>query len=356
MPVVIGLIWLVASATCAQDDRQIAAGVRLAPKAFRAAAARVRSSVVTIETFGGVAPGGGMHGVLRPGQGPTTGVIVSPDGYIITSTFHFARRPPVVTVVLENNSRHVARICGQDNTRKVCLLKIDVPQPLPAPEIAPRHELRVGQWAVAVGVGFGGNEPAISAGIISALGRISGRAVQTDAKTSPANYGGPLVDLEGRVMGICVPLHPQAKDVTSGAQWYDSGIGFAVPIDGLENVLAAMKEGKTLEPAFLGVQLNPDTEDTAGAVVAKVQPDSPAAKAKIKEGDRIVKVDGESVRDARHLKLLIDRHVAGDAVRLAIRRDEQQLSIDAKLAAPPPHPDPAPAVRAKDTPPEPQPK
>jgi serine protease Do len=353
--VALGLLLFTVTSASAQDVPQTAPGIRLAPKAFRAAAVRVRPSLVTIESFGGVAPSGAGRGMMRPGEGPTTGVIFSPDGYIITSTFNFARRPPVITVALEDGSRHVARLCGRDNTRKVCLLKIDVPEPLPAAEIAPQSELRVGQWAIAVGMGFGGDDPAVSAGIISALGRIAGRAVQTDAKTSPANYGGPLVDVQGRVIGICVPLHPQSKEVTSGVQWYDSGIGFAVPLDGLETVLSAMKDGKTLEPAFLGVQVKSNEGDESKVVVAKVQPDSPAAEAKVQEGDRIVDVDGDPVRDARHLKLLIARHVAGDTVRLTLARDEKELAIEVKLAKPPPRREPAPKVRAKEMPPKPSP-
>lgn len=350
-----GIFWFAAAPALAQDSPQTASGIRLAPKAFRAAAARVRPSLVTIESFGGVAPGSGTRSVARLGEGPTTGVVVSSDGYIITSTFNLARRPPVITVALQDGSRHVAQLCGRDNTRKLCVLKINAPQPLPVLQVAPQSEIRVGQWAIAVGMGFGGNEAAVSAGIVSALGRIAGRAVQTDAKTSPANYGGPLVDVQGRVIGICVPLHPQSKDVTSGVQWYDSGIGFAIPLDGLDTILAAMKEGKVLEPAFVGIQLKPVDGDEAGVVVAKVQPDSPADTAKIRDGDRILKLDDASVRDAPHLKLLIAQHVAGDTVQLKIQRDEKELTVDVVLAKPPANGDPGPAVRIKKTPGQPPP-
>src|SRR5262249_41731663 len=138
------------------------------------------------------------------------------DGYIITSTFNFLKRPPVITVVFPDGKRHVAKLLGRDDTRKLCLLKVDGVQSLPVPEFVPRSELKVGQWAVAVGVGYGDGSPALSAGIISAASRISGKAVQTDANTSPANYGGPLVDLDGRVIGVCVPLSPGSKEVAGG--------------------------------------------------------------------------------------------------------------------------------------------
>src|SRR5204862_4223199 len=116
-----------------------------------------------------------------------------------------------------------AKLLGRDETRRLCLLKVDGVSDLAAPEFVPRSEVKVGQWAIAVGVGFGAKEPALSAGIISATSRISGKAVQTDANTSPANYGGPLIDLDGRVLGICVPLSADTKNAAAGAEWYDSG-------------------------------------------------------------------------------------------------------------------------------------
>ena len=144
----------------------------LAPKAFRDAARKVHPSLVTIESFGGVRSG--ASGIGLPGDGPTTGLVVSSDGYIITSTFNFLKRPPVIIVVTSDGTRHVAKLLGRDETRKLCLLKIDGVTSLSVPEFVPRSELKVGQWAVAVGVGYGDANPALSAGIISATSRVSG--------------------------------------------------------------------------------------------------------------------------------------------------------------------------------------
>ena len=166
------------------------AGYLLAPRAFRAAAARVMPSLVTIETFGGVSGGsnkGKMSGISRPGDGPTTGVIVSPDGLIVTSTFNFIRKPPVITVTLHDGSQHVAELLGRDETRKLCLLKIAGAKDLPVPQFVPRSDVKVGQWAISLGVGYGDEEPALSAGIVSATNRIFGKAIQTDANTSPVH-------------------------------------------------------------------------------------------------------------------------------------------------------------------------
>src|SRR5262249_29292192 len=153
---------------------------RLTPVVQRAAVDHVRRSLVVIETVAGVTPGRAA-GIRNPGEGPTTGLIVSADGCIITSTFNLIRNPRVITVVLADKSRHVAALLGRDETRKLCLLKIDGVHDLPVPAFAPREELKTGQWAASVGVGYGDAEPAVSVGIISAVNRIGGRAVQTDA-------------------------------------------------------------------------------------------------------------------------------------------------------------------------------
>ena len=315
----------------------------LAPKAFRAAAKKVHPSLVSIESFGGVRSGAAA-GVGLPGDGPTTGIVVSSDGYIVTSTFNFLKRPPVITVVFQDGKRHVARLLGRDDTRKLCLLKVDGVNNLPVPEFVPRSELKVGQWVVAVGVGYGDATPALSAGIISATSRVSDKAVQTDANTSPANYGGPLVDLEGRVVGVCVPLSPGSKEVAAGVEWYDSGIGFAVPLHGAEQLLAGLKEGKTLVGGQLGIQPKPADAGGSGVAVAKLQKDSSAEKAGLKEGDVILSVEGETILDAAHLRVVLGRYYSGDKVKLRIKRGDKEEELTAELAV---VPDPPPMPPAK---------
>jgi serine protease Do len=225
------------------------------------------------------------------------------------------------------------------------VLKVDGVNNWPVPEFASRDGLQVGQWVVATGIGFGAGQPALSAGIISATSRISGRAVQTDANLSPANYGGPLIDLDGRVVGICSPLSPQSKNEAAGAEWYDSGIGFAVPLAGLDSVLTAMKEGKTLQPGFLGVKSQPNGEEAKGAVGQEIVPDSPAAKADLKPEDRIVSVGDIEVQDATHLSSVIGRFLAGDKVSVVIQRGDEKKVLEVELAvrpAEPPKPMPMP--------------
>ena len=353
--------------TFAAPDAKVRQGYLLSPKAFRAAADKVLPSVVTIESIGGVAISPGAKagkrtrssGISKPGEGPTTGLILSEDGYIVTSTFNFLKKPPIITVTLNDGSQYVAKLLGKDATRKICLLKIEVDKPLPVPEFVSRDELKVGQWAISLGVGYGDSEPAMSAGIISATSRISGRAVQTDANISPANYGGPLIDITGRVIGVCSPLAPKrgggrrappgrrptppgrppapggggSNLDLSGVQWYDSGIGFAVPVAGAERIIDQLKAGKTVQPGTIGIQLGP-VKDVNGVKITKVVDNSPAAKAGLKKDDEIVAADGKSVQSVAQLRIIVGRFAAGDDLKLKIKRGDETLDVAVTLAAP----------------------
>lgn len=314
---------------------------RYAPRAFRAAVARVMPSVVTIETYGGR---------LGSGEGPTTGLIISADGYILTSTFNFIRKPSIITVVLRDGSQHVAKLLGRDETRGLCLLKIDDAVSLPVPAIAPASDVGIGQWAVSVGVGYGGDAPAMSAGIISALHRVSDRAVQTDANTSPANYGGPLVDITGRVIGVCVPLSPMGNSTTAGAEWYDSGIGFAIPLDGLAAIVARLKRGDTIRPGRMGIIASP-LPTGEGVKIEKVASDSPAAAAGLGEGDVITGIDGAKVIDLLALRIALGRYAAGDELTIVLTRAGATSSVTLTLAAGPfKYPQPAKPDRPNEPP------
>ena len=322
-----------------------AADPRLISKAFRAAAAKVLPSLVTIESYGGVAPkaapapkakGGPaprrrIGTVSKPGEGPTTGLIISPDGFIITSTFNFLRQPPIITVVLQDGSRHVAKLCGRDETRGLCVLKIDGVKGLPVPALAPREGLRVGHWVVSMGVGYGGDAPALSSGILSALERFSGKAIQTDANLSPANYGGPLVDIEGRVVGIAVPLAPGGGTGGEGVQWYDSGIGFAIPLSDAEPLIARLKAGEVIRAGRLGIMPQPGAAPGGGIAVREVLKNSPAQKAGIQPKDIILAIGERPVRDLLALRVLLGRYVAGDTVSVKFKRGDEEKTVSITL-------------------------
>jgi serine protease Do len=288
----------------------------LTARAFRLAAKRIQPSLVSIESFGGVsAKQGRIGGIRKQGEGNTTGVVVSSDGYILTSTFNFIRQASVVTVTTFDGEKRVAKILGRDDTRKICLLKIDDVTDLAVPTIKPVNQVQVGQWAVSLGVGYGDQTPAISMGIISAKNRIGGRAIQTDANISPANYGGPLVDIQGRLIGICVPMNPQSQAVSAGVEWYDSGIGFAVPVEKFKELIAQLKDGQRILPAFLGVQ-SIARSDGGGMTIIRVVPESAADKAGLSEKDILLSIDDKPVNDMLRLRQVLNRFHAGQKISI----------------------------------------
>ena len=322
----VGLVLLFGAAfTCTvhADDRLEA----LEEQAFREAAALVAPSVVKIETIGGleqVAPGVVASGV-------TSGLIVSADGSVITSAFSFAGKPSSILVTLADGRRFAAQKVATDRQRMLTLLKIDATG-LPTTQPAPRDSFRVGQWAIALGRTFDAETPSVSVGVVSALDRVWGKAIQCDAKISPVNYGGPLVDIEGRVLGVLVPLSPQASGEAAGVEWYDSGIGFAVPLVDVLAVLDRLQQGEDLLPGLLGITFRSRGAVGAEAVIDRVRLNSPAAKAGLQKEDRIVGVDGRAVGSVTQLRQVLGRKYAGDALTLEIARGEMKLPVELTLA------------------------
>jgi serine protease Do len=312
------------AASAAEEDMG-----QLEQRAFRLAVDRVAPSVVRIETVGGLEQ---VEGVLF-GTGPTTGLIVDSKGYVISSAFNFQNRPSSILVRLADGTRKPARLVATDLNRMLVLLKIDVAGPLPVAEIVPEKEMRVGQWAIAVGRAFEGDRPNMSVGILSALGRIWGKAVQTDAAVSPNNYGGPLVDVRGRVLGVLVPLSPQSDSELSGIEWYDSGIGFAVPAQHIQSVLAKLESGKDLQPGHLGIRFTSPNLHIEPPLLAGCHPRSPAARAGLKGGDQIVEIEGRPIDRAAQVKEEISRRYAGDSMRLVVLRGSERLERKIELVA-----------------------
>jgi serine protease Do len=290
----------------------------LEERAFQQAAAKAEASVVRIETVGGL----DVIGDSLAANGPTTGVVVGADGWIITSSFNFVSQPASVLVTIGEGQRYPATVVAKDESRHLTLLKIAA-EGLKPLEAVPQGEVRVGQWAIALGRTLEPMFPNVSVGIVSAVNRISGKAIQTDAKISPVNYGGALVDLDGRGLGIIVPMSPDRDEITAGVDWYDSGIGFAVPLADVLAVLDRLKKGETLKPGRLGI-LYPDKGLLTGEVkIDKVRPRSPAEAAGLKSNDVIIGLDGKPVDRAATLKQLLGPKYGGDSVVLKVRRGEE---------------------------------
>src|SRR5262245_48311285 len=217
------LLLLVAVTAYAQDVNDST------EKAMKDAAAKVAPSIARIETSGGSEAvwGSGRKGaevMFRRGVGSSSGLVVDPDGYILTSSFNFVGKPTDIFVTVPGKPRTVAKVVGTDPTRMLTMLKIDQTG-LPVPTAFPKKDIEVGMWAVALGRTLNpdvSQPPSINGGVISAINRVWGKAVQTDAKISPVNYGGPLVTVDGRVMGVIVPISPSSDTETAGFEWHDA--------------------------------------------------------------------------------------------------------------------------------------
>jgi S1-C subfamily serine protease/predicted esterase len=304
-------------------------------KAMKAASAKVAPTVVKIETAGGaeVIPGkkGGPPGAgIRRGTGPTTGLIVSPDGYVISSAFNFANKPSDIFITIPGQpQRLVAKIVATDHTRMLTLLKVEA-KGLPVPEAFPKKDVEVGQWGLSLGRTLDNNvdhPPSMSVGIISATNRIWGKAIQTDAKTSPVNYGGPLVSIDGRVYGVIVPASNRAEGETAGVDVYDGGIGFAVPLEDISGILPRLKEGKDLRRGLLGVSPQGADVYNSAPVIGAIQPDSAASRAGLQIGDTIVEINGKKIPNYSTLQHIMGPLYEGDEVSLKLKRGDKEVEL-----------------------------
>ncbi len=284
-------------------------------QAFQRAASVAEPSIVRIQTIGGV----DLIGKLLTSTGPTTGVVVREDGYIITSSFNFISKPASIIVTLPNQERFAATVVAQDDSKMLTLLKIDTKGLRPL-EPTSKASIEVGQWSLALGRTFDMKFPNISVGIVSAKDRIWGRAVQSDAKISPVNYGGPLVDIHGHGIGILAPLSPDRQGVSAGVEWYDSGIGFAVYLEDIYASLDRMIEGETLKAGLLGVSFEDNGPLSGEAVILKIRPESPADQAGLLVDDVVVGINELPISRTPELKHILGSKYAGDTVVLKIKR------------------------------------
>lgn len=318
----------------------------LTEKAMKAASAKVAPTVVKIETTGGAEvigagkKGPGGENGIRKGVGPTTGLIVSADGLVISSSFNFANKPASIFVTVPGKGRYVYEVLSTDETRMLTLLKPaekDNPlKGLTVPEAFPKKDVEVGQWGLTLGRTLDNNvdhPPSMSVGIVSAVNRIWGKAIQTDAKTSPVNYGGPLVAIDGRVYGVVVPASNRADGETAGVDVYDGGIGFAVPLEDVYAVLPRMKTTKVLRRGLLGI--NPQSPDVYNSIpaIGAIQPDSAAARAGLAIGDKIIEINGKKIPNYSTLQHVMGPLYEGDEVAMKVQRgDKEQEFKGIKLA------------------------
>ena len=296
-------------------------------EAYVAAVERAAPSIVRLDMVGGQDD---IDGVRAP-SGPVTGLVVSEDGHILTAAFNVAHQPASILVSTGSGAQKVARIVATDHNRNLTLLKIEPDASLPVPEFAPTGEVRTGQTALALGRAYDAPTPSFSAGIVSGKGRIWGKAIQTDAAVSMANYGGPLINLDGQVLGLLAPLSPTLVDVTAGVDWYDSGVGFAISSDELLRTLPILLTGTDVHRGHAGLGFNPQTVHTAAPILESLLPGGPAETAGVRPGDRILEVDATPVARVADVLNQFGPKNAGDTVRLLLDRDGENIEIEFPL-------------------------
>ena len=274
-------------------------------------------------------------------RGLGSGVIVSPDGYILTAN-HVVEGADKVKVSLASGEKEFdAKVVGTDPATDTAVLKVEG-HDFPAITLADSDKLEVGDLVLAVGNPFAVGQT-VTMGIVSGLARggfgINNyeNFIQTDAAINPGNSGGALVDAEGRLVGINTAIFSR-----SGG---NQGVGFAVPINMAHYVMERLiREGKVTR-GYLGLSLQPDvTPELArqfglpgveGALVTSVQPDSPAAGAGAREGDFVIEFNGHKVMDMRQLRLLVSQTAPGTKVSLKLLRDGKEKTLALTLGTMP---------------------
>ncbi|HSB08722.1 MAG TPA: Do family serine endopeptidase [Blastocatellia bacterium] len=263
----------------------------------------------------------------RRQQGTGSGVIISPDGYILTNN-HVAGSADQINVKLADGREFKARVIGKDTETDLAVIKIDA-QGLPYARLGDSDRLEQGEWVIALGSPFG-LQQTMTAGIVSAIGRDLGTSagqftnfIQTDASINPGNSGGPLINMQGEVVGINSMIFSQTGT--------SAGIGFAIPSNLANKVYAALiKDGKVTR-GYLGIFLQPVSpalarsvgySGTEGAVVGDLaKQDTPAAKAGLRSGDVIVEFDGKRVTSPKQLTEMVADTPVGKATSLKYVRD-----------------------------------
>ena len=262
-----------------------------------------------------------------------SGFIIDKDGYIVTNN-HVIDNADKIVVILKDEKEFEAQIVGRDKNTDLALIKIELNHNLPVLRFGDSDVLKVGQWVVAIGNPFG-LEQTVTAGIVSAKGRVIGSGpyddfIQTDASINPGNSGGPLLNMKGEVIGINTAI-------VAGGQ----GIGFAIPVNLAKNIIAQIKSTGEVTRGWLGVGIQDISEEVAeyygikeknGVLVTEVFPGDPADLAGIKPKDIILSVNRKAVDNARQLTGMIADISVGDTIQIEINRNGKTRTLDVKIA------------------------
>lgn len=244
-----------------------------------------------------------------------TGTILEKDGFILTSHFNMLGDLKSITVITADGKRYPAKMLGYHAPMDVALLKIEATD-MPVLSPGKTGDLKQGDWVAHLGRGPEPETATITIGIVSATGRHRNTAVQTDAEMNYGSVGGPLVDLEGRLLAI-------TSHIDHRSPWgQSSGVGFATKIEEIQKILPALKKGERTEKPkepYLGIVYG-EGEEIEGLRIVEVVPNSPAAEAGLKEGDILMEFAGTAILTPDDLKNTLAKKKIGDEVVLKIKR------------------------------------
>ncbi len=348
-------VWLVASSTVSAAVGQ---KVRLIPESFSEVAEKISPAVVNVRTetvttqtdrmfrhyFGSpFGPNDPLNDFFErffnapherhfKQRSLGSGFIIDPKGIIVTNN-HVVENADKITVKLKNGEEYEVKKVHTDPKTDIAILEIDPDHALPSVPLGDSDSLKVGEWVIAIGSPFG-LEQTVTAGIVSAKGRVIGAGpyddfIQTDASINPGNSGGPLVNMKGEVVGINTAI-------IAGGQ----GIGFAIPSNLAKNIIRQLETKGYVERGWLGVGIQPVSKEMAeyyglregrGALVSKVFPGDPADKAGIKPGDIILEVDGKKIDDSHDLSTMIANIPAGKTVKILLIRNGKKKTVKVKI-------------------------
>ncbi len=263
-----------------------------------------------------------------------SGFVIHPDGYIVTNHHVVARASKIMVSFRDDKKTYYAELVGSDEKTDLALIKVNRDEKLPAAPLGDSDKLEPGDWVIAIGNPFRLGHTA-TAGIVSATSRrIPGgkpydNFIQTDASINPGNSGGPLFNAEGEVIGVNTAIFSPGRFGAAG----NIGIGFAIPINLVKSIILQLKNQGQVTRGWLGVLIQPVTEDVAealrldearGALVADVVPRSPAEKAGFRRGDVILSFDGNRVEENDDLPLMVAETEVGKRANVGIIRSGEK--------------------------------
>jgi S1-C subfamily serine protease len=305
------------------------------PRDIQGILARVEPAVVSINTRG--FSEGGLFEV-EPSSGAGTGMVMSPDGLVLTNA-HVVAGATSIKVKFSDGTVRDGTVVGSNRSVDVALVKVQGARGLPTVALGQSKDLQVGDAVVAIGNALalpGG--PTVTEGIVSAkdrslrteVGELE-NVIQTDAAINPGNSGGPLVNAQGEVVGVNTAVAGNAQN-----------IGFAIGIDTIKPLIEELRTGGSRTVAFLGVSSSTVDEETAnrlgisaseGALVVQVAPGSPAQQAGLRQVDVVTRVDDTSISSSGDLVAAVRRHKPGEKVRVTWRRGDQERTATVALGS-----------------------